>query len=180
MAYHCYHDQPCPACGRFYVRYAADVPCPACGGHTAPVYELVDELVHYARLTLTAQGTLELSGFAPVSRADAYVVYGYELLEASRLHPELPPELIAGEALRSYRLERLAGEAAHWRGFFLALLSRWHEVRHQPLPQPTAAGPQPPPPPREPPAPPVGVPPAPPSATERHLYLKGRLGAKDH
>jgi hypothetical protein len=134
MAFHCYHRTPCPACGRFFVRFDEAERCPACGGDAAPVYDVVSEIVGYARLTLTTQGDLGLGEFAPSTEADLYVVLAYEVLDAYRLHADLDPALVADEAAAHYQLGWDDARRAHWRRFFTALLARWRADRHKPLP----------------------------------------------
>ncbi|MBI2302521.1 MAG: hypothetical protein HYU66_26750 [Armatimonadetes bacterium] len=130
MAYHCYHQTPCPACGRHYVRFDATEACPWCGSAEAPVYDLVEEVVHYARQTLIAQGHLAIGGFVPTTLADGYVVRAYEALEARRRLPELPAALVAAEAVQSWRLADEA-EQAHWERFLVAVLEHWEAERHR-------------------------------------------------
>ncbi|MBI5833137.1 MAG: hypothetical protein HZB16_12635 [Armatimonadetes bacterium] len=117
------------------MRFAASSSCPACGSDAAPVYPLIDEILHYARLTLATQGNLELPAFQPATDADRYVVLGYDLLEAFRRIGDVDPELVAAEAVEHYQLGLREGESerAHWRAFFAALLAGWREQRHRPL-----------------------------------------------
>ena len=140
MGFHCYHDQPCPACGRPFVRYCEAAVCPGCGSDAAPVFALVDELLHYARLTLTAQGNLDLPGYQPVTEADRYLMLGFDLLEAFRRVGDVAPELVAEEAVDHYQLGVGGREAerTHWQRFFEALLSGWRAERHRPLDSPPA------------------------------------------
>ncbi len=139
MGFHCYHDQPCPACGRSFVRFEGAALCPGCGSDAAPVFALVDELLHYARLTLTAQGNLDLPGYQPVTEADRYLMLGFDLLEAYRRVGDVPPEVVAEEAVDHYQLGlKSDAERAHWRRFFEALLSGWRAERHRPLDSPAA------------------------------------------
>jgi len=139
MAYHCYFNTNCPGCARSYLRFAPGERCPVCGSDESPVCDVVTELVHYARLTLVAQGDLELGAFQPLNEADAYVVRGYEVLEAARQHPELSPETIAAEAAAHYPCAWDEARRAHWERFFRALLARWAADRHRPLETPTSA-----------------------------------------
>lgn len=136
MAYHCYHDTPCPTCGRYYVRYREDIACPFCGSTTAPVYDIVDEIVYYAKRTFIAQGDISLGPFRAASEADRYVIYAYETLEAFRQHPGLEPALVAAEAADQFRLGNENDPLReHWVGFLTAVLERWREERHRPLPR---------------------------------------------
>lgn len=148
MAFHCYWDQPCPACGHGYIRFAPAQRCPRCGSAEAEVYPLLDEILHYARLTLASQGDLEVRAFQPCTLADRYVVLGYELLEAYRHLGDLDEVVVADEAVAHYRLGLGAddAESAHWRDFFTALLAGWRETRHRPLdPLPASGSPAAPP-----------------------------------
>lgn len=133
--YHIYHEYACPTCGRYYCRFAAEQVCPYCGDDTAPVFELVAQIFDYARATLVAAGAISLDGYRPVTSADHYLMLGFELLDAYRRHVELPPELVADEAVRQYTAQCGHREAleAHWRSFFTALLEYWRDHRNQPL-----------------------------------------------
>lgn len=145
MGFHCYHDEPCPACGAAFVRFAAEEACPRCGSGEARVYPLVEEILHYARLTLASQGDLEMRAFQPSTPADRYVVLGFDLLEAYRRLGDLEPEAVASEAVDHYQLGPGEAEREHWLRFFSSLLDGWRAERHKPLdPLPSnSAGPGP-------------------------------------
>lgn len=136
MGFHCYHDRPCPRCSRFFIRFDPSEMCPFCGSAEAPVYPLVDEILHYARLTLASQGDLELRAFTPSGEADRYVMLAYDLLEAFRHVTDLEPAMVAAEAVGHYRLggdQEDDAQRAHWQRFFTALLAGWQSERHRPL-----------------------------------------------
>lgn len=132
---HIYHDLPCPACGRYYCRFADTEACPFCDSAEAPTFDLVTQVFDGARASLVASGSISLTGYRPVTQADRYLMLGFELLEAYRQHVELLPELVAEEAVRQYAAVFGHREAVeeHWRRYFVALLTHWREHRNSPL-----------------------------------------------
>ncbi|NUP98224.1 MAG: hypothetical protein HUU35_00065 [Armatimonadetes bacterium] len=135
MAFHLYHPEPCPSCGLDYIRFATSELCPRCGSDTAPLCDLVEEVVGYARLTLLRAGDLRLEAYQPVTPADRYFILACDLLEAFRFYPTLDPALVAAEAIAHHRRHLGSDEAllAHWQRFFEAVLLAWQEARNKPI-----------------------------------------------
>ena len=133
--HHIYHDRPCPDCGQYYCRFDTAQVCPFCGSDAAAVYELIDEVFEYARASFVAAGRIALDGYRPISPGDHYLILGFELLEAYRQHVDLEPELVAAAAVEQYAGQFGHHEQveAHWREFFVQLLTYWREQRNRPL-----------------------------------------------